>query len=61
MSNITNEEQERSILAQLERLQQTSSINVYTAEFERLIMQITELPLNIAMHFYLNGLKKEIR
>ena len=61
MSNIINKEQERSILTQLERLQQTYSINIYTAEFERLIIQITELLLNIAMYFYLNRLKKEIR
>ena len=42
-------------------LKQKESVQKYTTEFERYTMQLTNLPLTIEMHYYLKGLKVEIR
>ena len=55
------DEHERQTLTQLDILQQKNSIREYNIAFEKLTMQILELPLKIEMHYYLKGLKKEIR
>ena len=55
------DEHERQILTQLDMIQQKSTIQEYNVTFEKLTMQIAEMPLRIEMHYYLKGLKKELR
>src|SRR5579871_4094910 len=49
------------ILSQLESLQQKGTIQKYNAAFDKLVMQIPDLSLNIERHYYLKGLKQDIR
>ena len=61
MQNKVTKEQERHVLSQLDMLKQRDSIQKYTTEFERYTMQLINLSLTIEMHYYLKGLKIEIR
>ena len=61
MQNKVTKEQERYVLSQLDMLKQRDSIQKYTTEFERYTMQLINLSLTIEMHYYLKGLKVEIR
>jgi hypothetical protein len=61
MQNKVTKEQEWYVLLQLDMLKQKDSVQKYTMEFERYTMQLLELPLTIEMHYYLKGLKVEIR
>jgi hypothetical protein len=61
MQNKVTKEQERYILTQLDSHKQKDSVQRYTNEFERYTMQLIDLPLTIEMHYYLKGLKVEIR
>jgi hypothetical protein len=61
MQNKVTKEQERHILSQLDKHTQKDSVQKYTNEFERYTMQLIDLPLTIEMHYYLKGLKIEIR
>ena len=61
MQNKVTKEQERYVLSQLDLLTQKESVQRYNTEFERYTMQLIDLPLTIEMHYYLKGLKVEIR
>ena len=61
MQSKVTKEQERYILSWLESLKQNESVQKYTTEFEHHTMQIIDLPLTVEMHYYLKGLKLEIR
>ena len=61
MQNKVTKEHERYILSQLDILKQKESVQKYNNEFERYAMQLLNLPLTIEMHYYLKGLKIEIR
>ena len=58
--NKITSEHERQVLAQLQKIQQTGSVHNYNITFDKLMMQITEVPLKVEMHFYLQGLKPEL-
>src|SRR5579871_1280611 len=55
------DEYERQILSQLDIIQQKSTVQEYNITFEKLTMQISDLPLKVEMHYYLKGLKQELR
>ena len=61
MQNKVTKEHERYILSQLDILKQKESVQKYNNDFERYTMQLLSLPLTIEMHYYLKGLKVEIR
>src|ERR1700716_4007797 len=61
MQNKVTKEQERYVLSQLDSLKQKDSIQKYTNKFEHYTMQLIDLPLTIEMHYYIKGLKVEIR
>ena len=61
MQNKVTKEHERYILSQLDILKQKESVQKYNTEFKRYTMQLLDLPLTIEMHYYLKGLKVEIR
>ncbi len=55
------EEHERQILAQLDTIQQKGSVKEYNIAFDKLTMQMSDLPERFEKHYYLKGLRKEIR
>src|SRR5579871_4875337 len=42
-------------------IQQKSTVQEYNITFEKLTMQTSDLPLKVKMHYYLKGLKQELR
>src|SRR5579871_5071228 len=42
-------------------IQQKSTVQEYNITFEKLTMQTSDLPLKVEMHYYLKGLKQELR
>ena len=61
LKNKITAEHERYILGQLDIIQQKGNVMEYNNEFNKLTMQLTQLPSSIEIHYYLKGLKKEIR
>src|SRR5277367_7185340 len=55
------EEHEGSILSQIDLIQQKGSIKEYNTAFDKLTMQIADLLVHFEKHYYLKGLKKEVR
>ena len=54
------EEHERQVLAQLDSIQQKGSVKEYNVAFDKLTMQMSDLPEHFEKHYYLKGLRKEI-
>ena len=54
------EEHERQVLAQLDTIQQKGSVKEYNIAFDKLTMQMSDLPERFEKHYYLKGLRKEI-
>src|SRR5579871_3268145 len=42
-------------------IQQKSTVQEYNITFEKLTIQTSDLPLKVEMHYYLKGLKQELR
>ena len=61
MQSKVTKEHERYILSQLDAIKQKESVQKYNIEFERYTMRLLDLPLTIETHYYLKGLKVEIR
>ena len=59
--NKITEEHEQHVLVQLDTIQQKGSVKDYNAVFDKLTMQISDLPERFEKHYYLKGLKKDIR
>ena len=60
MQNKVTDEHEDMILNKLDKLEQTGNIEQYNQIFDRLMMQITDIPLKVQKYFYLKGLNKEL-
>src|SRR5579871_5330307 len=61
LQNKVTDKHESLILSQLESLQQKGTIQEYNTTFDKLVMQIPDLSLNIERHYYLKRLKQDIR